>query len=100
MEWKWTLCTIAAFQPMESMSPPPCPPRRGVGGMVDIATSWVELVAVLGRSSLVLKRIPFPIREIHLSSMLTSSVSGGRRFLVLFSPAALPITRMITDFSP
>ena len=41
--------------------------------MVDIATGWVELVAVLGRSYLVmqdaflviLQRIPFPIREIH-----------------------------------
>jgi len=41
--------------------------------MVDIATGWVELVAVLGRSYLVmqdaflvvLQRIPFPIRELH-----------------------------------
>jgi hypothetical protein len=41
--------------------------------MVDIATGWVELVAVLGRSYLVmqdaflfiLQRIPFPILEIH-----------------------------------
>ncbi len=41
--------------------------------MVDIATGWVELVAVLGRSYLVmqdaflvvLQRIPFPIHELH-----------------------------------
>jgi collagenase-like PrtC family protease len=41
--------------------------------MVDIATSWVEPVAVLGRSYLVmqdaflviLERIPFPILELH-----------------------------------
>jgi hypothetical protein len=73
--------------------------------MVDVATGWVELVAVLGRSYLVmqdaflfiLQRIPFPILEIHPdNSMLTFFASGKRKFPVLSSPAADRITRTIT----
>jgi hypothetical protein len=66
-------------------------------------------VAVLGRSYLVmqdaflfiLQRIPSPfwkfiLTMIQLFLMLTSSVSGKRKFPVLSSPAADLITRKIT----
>jgi hypothetical protein len=77
--------------------------------MVDIATGWVELVAVLGKSYLVMQDAfliscsafpslsgKFILTMIQPFSMLTSSAFGKRKFLMLFSPAAAPITRMIT----
>jgi len=70
--------------------------------MVDIATGWVELVAVLGRSYLVMQDAFLSLSGksiltmIQPFSMLTSSASGGKKFLELFSPAAAPITRTIT----
>jgi hypothetical protein len=62
--------------------------------MVDIATGWVELVAVLGRSYLVIRPAAHSLP--HPDNDTTSSASGKRKSPVLSSPAADLITRAIT----